>query len=97
MAFGKAKVGDKTMVDAIVPFADDLARRIADGQRLRDAWGHSAGVADEAAQETAALAATLGRAKSHGDKSIGTPDPGAVSFALICSTIYDVLTTDREQ
>lgn len=97
MAFGKAKVGDKTMVDAIVPFADDLSRRIADGQRLRDAWGHSAGVADEAAQETAALAATLGRAKSHGDKSIGTPDPGAVSFALICSTIYDVLTTDREQ
>lgn len=97
MAFGKAKVGDKTMVDAIVPFADDLARRIADGQRLRDAWGHSAGVADEAAQETAALKATLGRAKSHGDKSIGTPDPGAVSFALICSTIYDVLTTDREQ
>ncbi|MET4098014.1 dihydroxyacetone kinase [Agrococcus sp. UYP10] len=97
MAFGKAKVGDKTMVDAIVPFSDDLSRRIADGQRLRDAWGHSAGVADEAAQETAALAATLGRAKSHGDKSIGTPDPGAVSFALICSTIYDVLTTDREQ
>lgn len=97
MAFGKAKVGDKTMVDAIVPFADDLARRIADGQKLREAWGHSAGVADEAAQETAALAATLGRAKSHGDKSIGTPDPGAVSFALICSTIYDVLTTDREQ
>lgn len=97
MAFGKAKVGDKTMVDAIVPFADDLARRIADGQRLRDAWGHSAGVADEAAQETAALKATLGRAKSHGDKSIGTPDPGAVSFALICNTIYDVLTTDREQ
>jgi len=97
MAFGKAKVGDKTMVDAIVPFSDDLSRRIADGQRLRDAWGHSAGVADEAAQETAALAATLGRAKSHGDRSIGTPDPGAVSFALICSTIYDVLTTDREQ
>lgn len=97
MAFGKAKVGDKTMIDAIVPFADDLAERVAGGQRLRDAWGHSAGVAEEAAQETASMAATLGRARSHGEKSIGTPDPGAVSFALICTTIYDVLTAGKEQ
>ena len=54
-------------------------------------------IAPLAAATTAALTATLGRAKSHGEKSIGTPDPGAVSFALICSTIYDVLTTEREQ
>lgn len=97
MSFGKAKVGDKTMIDAIVPFADDLQRRIADGQSLTEAWGHSAGVAEEAAQETAAMAATLGRARSHGDKSIGTPDPGAVSFALICTAVYDVLTGIKEE
>ncbi|MFC7432590.1 MULTISPECIES: dihydroxyacetone kinase family protein [unclassified Agrococcus] len=96
-AFGKAKVGDKTMIDAIVPFADELRDRVAAGDSLVDAWSHAAGVAEEAAQETAALQATLGRAKSHGDRSIGTPDPGAVSFALICTTIADVLGQTLEE
>ncbi|SDH27998.1 dihydroxyacetone kinase family protein [Agrococcus jejuensis] len=96
-SFGKAKVGDKTMIDAIVPFADELRERIAAGDSLVEAWSHASGVAEEAAQETAALKATLGRAKSHGDKSIGTPDPGAVSFALICTTVSDVLAQDLEE
>lgn len=96
-SFGKAKVGDKTMIDAIVPFADELRDRVAAGDSLVDAWSHAAGVAEEAAQETAALQATLGRARSHGDRSIGTPDPGAVSFALICTTIADVLAQTIEE
>jgi dihydroxyacetone kinase len=75
------------MVDAIVPFADDLGASVGAGRRLRDAWPQAAAVAEQAAQDTAQLAAKLGRARSHGDKSIGTPDPGAVSFALICTTV----------
>ena len=97
MVFGKAKVGDKTMVDAIVPFADELVARVDDGLRLADAWRHAATAAEDAALATATLAATIGRARSHGDRSIGTPDPGAVSFALVCATVYDVLDIDREQ
>jgi D-erythrulose 4-kinase len=87
MGFGKAKVGDKTMVDAIVPFADDLSASVEAGRPLRVAWPQAAAVAEQAAQGTADMAAKLGRARSHGDKSIGTPDPGAVSFALICTTV----------
>jgi len=87
MGFGKAQVGDKTMIDAIVPFADELSAGVAAGRRLREAWPQAATVAEQAAQDTAELAAKLGRARSHGDKSIGTPDPGAVSFALICTTV----------
>ncbi|MCH1883809.1 dihydroxyacetone kinase family protein [Agrococcus sp. ARC_14] len=98
MAFGKAEVGDKTMVDAIVPFAEELARGVAAGEPLLEAWGRASEVGEVAAQATAALAATLGRARSHGDKSIGTPDPGAISFALITRTIHRVLTqSTREQ
>jgi dihydroxyacetone kinase len=89
MGFGKAQVGDKTMIDAIVPFADDLNREIAAGQPLHGAWRHAADVAERAARDTAQLAAKLGRARSHGDKSIGTPDPGAVS----CTTVADELGT----
>ena len=91
MGFGKAQVGDKTMIDAIVPFADDLNRESGRGQPLRGAWRHAADVAERAARHTAQLAAKLGRARSHGEKSIGTPDPGAVSFALVCTTVADEL------
>ncbi|MFL0410403.1 dihydroxyacetone kinase family protein [Microbacterium paludicola] len=91
MAFGKAKVGDKTMVDAMVPFADALAAEVAGGRGLADAWDRATTAAEGAAQGTADLVATLGRARSHGEKSIGTPDPGAVSFALVCRTIHRTL------
>ena len=91
MSFGKAAVGDKTMVDAIVPFADRLGARLADGAELVDAWTDAAQAAAAAAQDTARLTARLGRARSHGDKSLGTPDPGAVSFALVVRSVLDTL------
>ena len=85
--FGKAQVGDKTMVDAVVPFVDDLGQGVAAGRSLSEAWQHAADVAEQAARGTADLAAKIGRARAHGDKSIGTPDPGAVSFALVATTV----------
>lgn len=91
MSFGKAKVGDKTMIDAIVPFADRLGDLVGSGAGLVDAWTAAAAAADQAAKDTAEFTAKLGRARSHGDKSLGTPDPGAVSFALIAYTVLDIL------
>jgi D-erythrulose 4-kinase len=91
MDFGKAQVGDKTMVDAVVPFADDLSDGVDKGGSLREAWQHATDVAEQAGRKTADLAAKLGRARSHGDKSKGTPDPGAVSFALVCRTVGEEL------
>lgn len=91
MSFGKAKPGDKTMIDAIVPFADRLHERLGAGAGLIEAWRDAADAATAAAEATAQLTAKLGRARSHGDKSIGTPDPGAVSFALIAHTVLRIL------
>jgi D-erythrulose 4-kinase len=96
MGFGKAQVGDKTMIDAVVPFTDELTRQVDAGSSLREAWRQAAAVAEQAAQDTAKLAARLGRARSHGDKSIGTPDPGAVSFALICTTVAEELAAAKD-
>lgn len=90
-SFGKAQVGDKTMIDAIVPFADRLTERLAAGDDLVAAWAQAAATASAAAQATAQLTARLGRSRTHGEKSIGTPDPGAVSFALIAHTVLDPL------
>ncbi|SMH42178.1 homodimeric dihydroxyacetone kinase [Rathayibacter oskolensis] len=92
-AYGKATVGDKTMVDALVPFVDTLAERVAAGDGLADAWTAAAGAARTAADATSELMPGLGRARSHGEKSLGTPDPGAVSFALIVEAIAPLLTT----
>jgi dihydroxyacetone kinase len=79
------------MVDAVVPFADHLGQGVAAGRSLTEAWRHAASVTADAAQQTAELAAKVGRARAHGDRSIGTPDPGAVSFALVCTTVADEL------
>lgn len=83
---GGAAVGDKTMVDAIVPFHRALAARSEAGDDLATAWAAAAREATTAAEATRELRARLGRARAHGDRSIGTPDPGAVSFALVVRT-----------
>jgi len=87
MGHGKAALGDKTMVDALVPFADALAERIGSGAALDDAWAAASTAAQEAADATAAMKPGIGRARSHGERSVGTPDPGAVSLALIAAAV----------
>lgn len=91
MAFGKARPGDKTMVDAIVPFAEVFPERIAAGDNLIQAWTSATQAADAAARATAEMTARLGRARAHGGKSHGTADPGAVSFALVADTVLGIL------
>jgi dihydroxyacetone kinase len=91
MSYGKAKVGDKTMVDSLVPFAGTLAEQAGQGASLVDAWSVASRAATDAAQKTADLVPVMGRARSHGDKAVGVADPGAVSLALIAEAIGRVL------
>ncbi|MDT0343557.1 dihydroxyacetone kinase family protein [Streptomyces litchfieldiae] len=88
---GKAEVGDRTMVDALVPFADVLGEGVAAGRRLADAWGPAATAAEAAAKATAHLLPRLGRARPHAEKSLGTPDAGAHSLALIVRAVQHTL------
>jgi dihydroxyacetone kinase len=80
---GKAGRGDKTMLDALLPFVDELGRRLDDGAGLPDAWQAAAAVAVDAAEQTAALRARVGRARPLAERSVGTPDAGAVSMGLV--------------
>lgn len=91
MSYGKAKVGDKTMVDALVPFADTLAEQVEAEASLVDAWTAATVAAKDAADKTADLMPGMGRARSHGEKALGVADPGAVSLAMIAETIGAVL------
>ncbi|WP_322887413.1 dihydroxyacetone kinase family protein (plasmid) [Sinorhizobium medicae] len=80
---GRARVGDKTLVDALVPFVETLERESAAGKPLVEAWNAAATAAQEAADATSALTPKLGRARPLAEKSIGHPDAGAVSLALV--------------
>ncbi len=88
---GKAQVGDKTLVDVLHPFTAVLAAGASRGLSIRNAWTAAAIVADEAAQDTSRLLPKIGRARPHAEKSIGTPDPGAISMALIIRAVERIL------
>jgi dihydroxyacetone kinase len=92
--YGKAEVGDKTLVDALVPFTSTLTQAVDAGARLTDAWRTAADAATRAAAATADLLPRMGRARTHGQNSVGTPDPGAVSLALIVTAIGETLAAD---
>jgi dihydroxyacetone kinase len=82
---GGAQVGDKTMVDALIPFAETLRERMDGPDSLITVWIAATDVARACAQNTATFTARRGRSRTHGEASIGTPDPGAVSFAAVAA------------
>lgn len=91
---GGAHVGDKTMVDALVPFEEALAAGLAGGASVAEACRAAAVAAADAAAATAGLTARVGRARPHAERSRGTPDPGASSFAVIAAAVADVVAAD---
>jgi dihydroxyacetone kinase len=80
---GRATPGDKTLVDALLPFVDSLELSLMSGTDPAEAWSTAATTATAAAEATAALTPKLGRARPLAEKSVGTPDAGATSFGMI--------------
>ncbi|WP_319238158.1 dihydroxyacetone kinase family protein [uncultured Propionivibrio sp.] len=88
---GRAKIGDKTLVDAFEPFVVTLGEQIGKGVALSAAWNEAARVSTTAAELTAQLTPKLGRARSHTARSLGHPDAGAVSLAMCARTVGAIL------
>lgn len=77
-ALSKAKVGDKTMMDALIPATEAaLACPGSEEEVLRAA----AQAAAEGAEASRNFVSKFGRARSYGEATIGTPDAGAVSMS----------------
>lgn len=93
-ALGKAEPGDKTMVDALLPFRDTFLTAFDGGTPVTAALTAAAAAAQEAADATASLRPLKGRARPLAEKSLGHPDPGAVSFGLIAARISNYLDSD---
>jgi len=85
--FGGAHPGDKTIVDALEPLARVFSETLAAGQIPGAAWEAAAIAAEEAAEATKDMVAHIGRSRIHAEKSLGTPDPGALSLSLIARAL----------
>ncbi len=88
---GKAQLGDKTIVDVLQPFSAKLDQATARGVSVATAWQDAADIANTAAQRTQDLLPRIGRARPHAEKSIGTPDPGAISLAMMITAAGEVI------
>jgi D-erythrulose 4-kinase len=84
---GGARRGDKTMLDALGPFVDALESAVGCGIDWRAGWLESVSVAGKAAAGTADLRPRVGRARPLAERSLGTPDAGAISLAMCADTV----------
>jgi len=84
---GGADVGDKTLLDALVPLTDELERAIAANDDPKTVVKRVAEAARNGAERTRDMCARRGRASYTGERSIGSPDPGAVAIAVLAEKI----------
>lgn len=89
MERGGAKPGDKTMIDALHPAAVAAANNLADS--LPVSLQVTAQAAREGMEASKGMIATMGRAKTLGEKSLGLPDAGAISVTIILETMRDAV------
>lgn len=90
-SFGRgAVVGDKTLIDALVPCADVWTEN-AGNKILKELFQLSADAAVNGAKMTEKIVARMGRAGTVGKRSIGYPDAGAFALGVIFSKIADAL------
>ena len=74
-----AKVGDKTMMDALIPATE--AVEAYEGSDEAGLFTAAAAAAAEGAENAKNFVSKFGRAKSYGEQTIGTPDAGAMSMS----------------
>jgi len=79
----RADVGDKTLMDALIPAIAAMTALKEQSPLLADLFAAAAEAAQKGADSTADLVAKFGRAKNLGERSRGSLDAGAVSTALI--------------
>jgi len=87
MARGSAELGDKTLLDALAPLTDSIESGIAAGDAPEVIVSAAAATARTAADATTPMIARRGRAAYTGERSIGSPDAGAVAVAVILEAL----------
>ena len=84
---GGAQLGDKTLLDSVIPIRDIVREGAARDADPRDVLSKAAACANEAIERTKPWVAKRGRQQFTGDRSANTPDPGIVAIATIMNDI----------
>jgi dihydroxyacetone kinase/dihydroxyacetone kinase-like protein len=84
---GEADLGDKTLLESLIPAVDSLEKSFKEGKSGPAALQEAAVVARQCAEDTRPMIAKKGRAAYTGERSIGTLDAGAVAIAVLFETI----------
>lgn len=94
-SFGRgAVVGDKTLIDALVPCADGWTQ-YKDSKSFAELFAYGAEMAVHGAKETEKIVARMGRAGTVGERSIGYPDAGAYGLGVIFTEIAKELNQQK--
>lgn len=86
---GNAELGDKTLLDALAPMTDAIETTLAAGEGSDAVVAAAAAAARRAADATTPMIAKRGRAAYTGERSIGSPDAGAVAIAVIAEAVAE--------
>ena len=86
---GGASPGDKTMIDALEPAAQEASKNIS--LPLYELISLVSQAADRGKEESKEMIATMGRAKTLGERSLGHPDAGACSVAIILKSMSEFI------
>ncbi len=87
---GQSDLGDKTLLDALIPATDQLEASFTSGKDAAAALQDAAAVARTNAEATRDMLAKRGRAAYTGERSIGTLDAGAMAIAVLFERLSDV-------
>jgi phosphoenolpyruvate---glycerone phosphotransferase subunit DhaL len=87
----KATIGDKTMMDALIPAVGAIRTAADASASINDALSAAATAAAEGAAATSDMLAKFGRARNLGDRVIGHVDPGATSMSLLFKAFSEAL------
>ncbi|MDD3140151.1 MAG: dihydroxyacetone kinase subunit DhaK [Lachnospiraceae bacterium] len=91
-SFGRgAVVGDKTLIDALIPCADTWSREAESNETLQIIFAKAAKAAVDGAEKTKNIVARMGRAGTVGERSLGYPDAGAYGLGVIFTDIAKTL------
>jgi dihydroxyacetone kinase len=86
---GKAKPGDKTIIDAIHPAAQTFAQAIESGASLAEAGQQALSAAEAGRDQVTPLRSKIGRASWVGERTEGKLDPGCAMFCLVLAALVE--------
>ncbi len=91
MMRGKSDVGEKTMLDVLIPVSTTFTTSAAQGKSIAEICKAAKNAADKGLEYTRNLVATKGRAAGLGERAIGHLDPGAKSCQVMVNTVCDLI------